>query len=152
MTIAARLTELGITLPTAPAPVAAYVSTVRTGNLLFVSGQVPLRDGVVAYTGKLGDTVTLAVGQEAAKLCAINLLAQVQAALGSLDKVQQVVKLTGFVACSPSFTEQPQVINAASELMQAVFGEAGRHTRAAVGAPSLPRDASVEIEAIFEVL
>jgi len=152
MTIAARLTELGITLPTAPAPVAAYVSTVRTGNLLFVSGQVPLRDGVVAYTGKLGDTVTLAVGQEAAKLCAINLLAQVQAALGSLDKVQQVVKLTGFVACTPHFTEQPQVINAASELMQAVFGEAGRHTRAAVGAPSLPRDASVEIEAIFAVL
>lgn len=147
----ARLAALGTTLPTPPAPVASYVPFVRVGDLLFISGQIPSQDGKVAYSGKLGDTVSLEDGQAAAKLCAINLLAQAQAALGSLDKVKQVVKLTGFVACTPAFTAQPQIINTASELMLAVFGEAGRHARAAVGAPSLPLDAAVEIEAIFAV-
>lgn len=150
MTIAVRLAELGITLPTPPAPVAAYVPFVREGHMLFVSGQIPVKDGKIQYVGKLGDTVTTATGQEAARLCAINLLAQAQAAVG-LDHITRVVKLTGFVACTPSFTEHPQVMNAASELMQAVFGDAGRHTRSSVGAPSLPLDASVEIEAIFAV-
>lgn len=150
MSIAARLAELGIVLPNPPAPVAAYVPFVQAGNLLFVSGQIPAAAGKVQYVGKLGATVNLADGQAAAKLCAINLLAQAQAAVG-LDAVRRVVKLTGFVACVPEFTEHPQVINAASELLQAVFGENGRHARAAVGAPSLPLDASVEIEAVFAV-
>ncbi len=150
MSITARLAELGIVLPNPPAPVAAYVPFVQVGNLLFVSGQIPAIAGKVQFTGKLGDSVSLADGQAAAKLCAINLLAQAQAAVG-LDAVRRVVKLTGFVACAPSFTDHPKVINAASELLQEVFGENGRHTRAAVGAPSLPLDASVEIEAVFEV-
>lgn len=151
MSVAARLTELGIVLPNPPAPVAAYVPSVRAGNLLFISGQIPSVAGKVQYTGKLGDTVNLADGQAAARLCAINLLAQAQAAVG-LDAVVRVVKLTGFVACVPEFTEHPQVINAASELLQTVFGESGRHARAAVGAPSLPLDSSVEIEAVFAVV
>lgn len=150
MSIAARLTELGIVLPNPPAPVAAYVPFVLAGKLLFISGQIPSVAGKVQYTGKLGDTVNLADGQAAARLCAINLLAQAQAAVG-LDAVRQVVKLTGFVACVPVFTQHPQVINAASELLQTVFGESGRHARAAVGAPSLPLDSSVEIEAVFAV-
>ncbi len=151
MSVAARLTELGIVLPNPPAPVAAYVPFVRAGNLLFISGQIPTVAGKVQYTGKLADTVNLADGQAAARLCAINLLAQAQAAVG-LDAVVRVVKLTGFVACVPEFTEHPQVINAASELLQTVFGESGRHARAAVGAPSLPLDSSVEIEAVFAVV
>ncbi len=151
MSVAARLTELGIVLPNPPAPVAAYVPFVRAGNLLFISGQIPTVAGKVQYTGKLGDTVNLADGQAAARLCAINLLAQAQAAVG-LDAVVRVVKLTGFVACVPELTEHPQVINAASELLQTVFGESGRHARAAVGAPSLPLDSSVEIEAVFAVV
>ncbi len=151
MSVAARLTELGIVLPNPPAPVAAYVPSVRAGNLLFISGQIPSVAGKVQYTGKLGDTVNLADGQAAARLCAVNLLAQAQAAVG-LDAVVRVVKLTGFVACVPEFTEHPQVINAASELLQTVFGESGRHARAAVGAPSLPLDSSVEIEAVFAVV
>lgn len=150
MSISARLAELGITLPSPPAPVAAYVPFVREGNLLFVSGQVPSKDGQVVFTGKLGDDVSVAQGQEAARLCAINLLAQAQAAVG-LENVTRVVKLGGFVACAPSFSDHPQVMNGASELMQAVFGDAGRHARAAVGCPSLPRNASVEVEAVFAV-
>lgn len=150
MKIAERLKELGIVLPNPPAPVAAYVPFVQEGNLLFVSGQIPSAEGKVRFTGKLGETVNLETGQEAAKLCAINLLAQAEAAVG-LEKITRVVKLTGFVACAPGFTDHPKIINAASELMQAVFGDAGKHARAAVGAPSLPLDASVEIEAIFAV-
>lgn len=151
MTIANRLAELGITLPTPPVPVAAYVPFVRAGDLLFVSGQIPSADGKVKFTGKLGAGVDIATGQEAAKLCAINLLAQAQAALGSLEKVARVVRLGGFVACTPDFTDHPKVVNGASELMLAVFGEAGRHARAAVGAPSLPLDAAVEVEAVFAI-
>jgi enamine deaminase RidA (YjgF/YER057c/UK114 family) len=150
MSILERLTTLGITLPTPPAPVAAYVPFVLEGNFLFVSGQIPSKDGKVQFTGKLGEGVSLETGQEAAKLCAINLLAQAQAAVG-LERITRVVKLTGFVACAPGFTAHPQVINAASELMQAVFGDAGKHARAAVGSPSLPLDASVEVEAIFAI-
>ena len=146
------LQALGLVIPAAPAPVANYVPWVRTGNLVFVSGQLPLLDGKVAQTGILGSGVTVEQGTAAARLCAINLVAQARAACdGDLDRVRRVVKLSGFVACAADFGDQPAVINGASDLMVQVFGDAGRHARAAVGAPSLPRNASVEIEAIFEV-
>ncbi|MBL8643163.1 MAG: RidA family protein [Rhodospirillaceae bacterium] len=147
-----RLAELGITLPGAASPIANYVPAVRTGNLLFISGQLPLKEGVVALEGKVGDTVSVDQATEAARLCALNIVAQAKAALGGdLDKVTRVVKLTGFVACTPGFAQHPQVINGASDTMVQVFGDAGRHSRAAVGAPSLPRNAPVEVEAVLEV-
>lgn len=149
MSIDDRLTELGLTLPPAAAPVAAYVPTVLAGGLLHVSGQLPFRDGQVV-TGRLGDDVDIAGGQEAARLCGLMLLAQVKAAVG-LDRVVRVVKLGVFVNSAADFTQQPEVANGASELMQAVFGEAGRHARAAVGVPALPRGAAVEVDAIFAV-
>lgn len=148
-----RLADLGISLPAAPAPVANYVPAVRTGNLLYISGQVPMKDDAIAVEGHVGGKVSVEQGAEAAKVCAINIIAQAKTALGGdLDKVKRVVKLTGFVSCTPDFTQHPQVMNGASDLMVAVFGDAGRHTRAAVGAPSLPRNAAVEVEAIFEVV
>jgi enamine deaminase RidA (YjgF/YER057c/UK114 family) len=147
-----RLKDLGITLPTAAAPIANYVPAVRSGKLLFVSGQLPLKDGQVAVEGQVGNQVSLEQGVEAARLCALNLIAQAAMALGGdLDKVTRVARLTGFVACLPAFTQHPQVVNGASDLMVQVFGDAGRHARAAVGAPSLPRGAAVEVEAVFEV-
>ena len=149
MTIDQRLTELGITLPQAAAPVAAYVPTVLANGLLHVSGQLPFRDGQVV-TGRLGDDVDIAGGQEAARLCGLMLLAQVQAAVG-LDRVERVVKLGVFINSSATFTQQPEVANGASELMQDVFGESGRHARAAVGVPALPRGAAVEVDAVFAV-
>ncbi|MGB4102063.1 MAG: RidA family protein [Alphaproteobacteria bacterium] len=152
MSIAARLAELGIVLPTPPAPVASYVPFVRTGNLLFVSGQLPMLDGKLQHPGKLGGEIDLPTGQAAARLCAINILAQAQAALGSLDHVAQLVRLGGFVAGAPDFYDQPKVVNGASDLMQDVFGAAGRHARAAVGVSSLPLNAAVEIDAIFATI
>ena len=149
MSIADRLTELTITLPQAAAPVAAYVPTVLAGGLLHVSGQLPFRDGQVV-TGRLGEDVDLSQGQAAARLCALMLLAQVDGAVG-LDRVERVVKLGVFVNCAGGFTQQPEVANGASELMQDVFGEAGRHARAAVGVPALPRGAAVEVDAVFAV-
>ena len=149
MTIDQRLTELGITLPQAAAPVAAYVPTVLANGLLHVSGQLPFRDGQVV-TGRLGDDVDIRQGQEAARLCGLMLLAQVQAAVG-LDRVERVVKLGVFINSAADFTQQPEVANGASELMQAVFGESGRHARAAVGVPALPRGAAVEVDAVFQV-
>jgi enamine deaminase RidA (YjgF/YER057c/UK114 family) len=147
-----RLADAGLTLPNAATPIANYVPAVRTGNLLFISGQLPLKDGQVSITGIVGDTVTPEQAQDAAKLCALNIIAQAKTALnGDLDRVKRVVKLTGFVAAGPSFGGHPQVINGASDVMVQVFGDAGRHSRAAVGAPSLPRNAPVEVEAIFEV-
>lgn len=147
MNIDARLKELGITLPQPAAPLANYVPYTREGNLLFISGQVPLgADGKLAYRGKLGADVSLEDGQAAAVLCAINCLAQVRAAAGSLDKVRQVLRLGGFVNCTADFHQQPQVINGASDLMVAVFGDKGRHARAAVGSNALPFDAAVEVE------
>ncbi|MEX2642808.1 MAG: RidA family protein [Acetobacterales bacterium] len=146
-----RLAEAGITLPEAPKPVANYVAYTISGNLVFVSGQVPLEDGKVAVTGKLGD-LPLEEGQRAARVCAINILSQLKAACGGdLGKVRRIVRLGGFVACKPDFTKHPLVINAASDLMVAAFGDAGRHARAAVGVPSLPLDAAVEIDAIAEI-
>ena len=148
----AQLSDLGLTLPTASVPVANYVPFVRTGNLVFVAGQLPLEDGQLKYTGTLGDGVSVETAYEAAKLCGLNLIAQAKAACGGdLGKVTRVVKLTGFVAGTADFTDQPKVVNGASDLMVAVFGDAGRHARAAVGAPSLPRGACVEVEAVFEV-
>ncbi len=150
--IDARLKSLGLALPAAPAPVANYVPYVRTGNLVFVSGQIPLENGAIKYVGRVGSEVTPEHAYEAAKLCALNLIAQAKAACGGdLDRVTRVVKLTAFVAAGPEFADHPTVANGASDLMVQVFGEAGRHCRAAVGASSLPRGAAVEVEAVFEV-
>ncbi|MFT8245914.1 RidA family protein [Roseomonas sp. BN140053] len=150
--IDARLQELGLTLPVAAKPIANYVPTVRTGNLLVVSGQVPMRDGVIAYTGKLGAGVGMDDAQAAAQLCLVNVLAQAKAALdGDLDRVVRVVRLGGFIACLPEFTAMAMAMNGASDLAVAVFGEAGRHARSTIGVPALPGDAAVEVEAIFEV-
>ena len=149
--IAARLAELGVTLPEAAKPIANYVPAVITGNLLFVSGQVPVREGKIAYTGKLGATVQVEIGQQAAQLCFINVLAQAKAVLGSLDRVTRVVRLGGFIAAVPEFTQHAQVMNGASDMAVAVFDDAGRHARSTIGVPSLPGDAAVEVEAVFEI-
>ena len=149
MSVTARLTELGITLPAAAIPVASYVPVVIEGNMLFVSGQLPVRDGHM-IKGYLGREVSIEEGARAAELCALNILAQVSAALdGHLDRVARVVKLGGFVACTADFTDHPKVINGASDLMIKVFGDAGKHARAAVGVPSLPLGAAVEVDAVF---
>ena len=150
MSIEAKLAELGLTLPVAAAPVAAYVPVVIAGDLAFVSGQVSFVDGQL-LKGRLGDDVTLEQGVLAAQGCALMILAQLKAALGSLDRVERVVKLGAFVNCTADFTDQPKVANGASELMVAVFGEAGRHSRAAVGAPSLPLGVAVEVDAIVAI-
>jgi enamine deaminase RidA (YjgF/YER057c/UK114 family) len=150
--IEAHLKQLGLALPDAPTAVANYMPYVKTGNLVFVSGQLPMQDGSLTYVGLVGTDISAEEGHEAAKLCALNLIAQVKAACdGDLDRVKRVVKLTGFVAGAATFTDQPKVINGASDVMVQVFGDAGRHARAAVGAPSLPRNAAVEVEAIFEI-
>lgn len=146
-----RLTDLGITLPAVAAPVANYVPVVQTGALVFVSGQLPFENGKVAVTGKLGGGVTEEDGVRAARLCAINILAQLKAAIGDLGRVRRVVRLGGFVASTPDFTRQPFIANGASDLMVAVFGDAGRHARAAVGTNVLPLDATVEVDAVFEI-
>ena len=150
--IDAKLKDLGIDLPTPPAPVASYVPYVRSGNLVFVSGQVTMGPKGLEYVGKVGAEISPADGKLAARLCAINLIAQVKGAVGGdLDKVTRVVKVTGFVNAVPDFKDHPEVINGASDLFQEVFGDAGTHARAAVGAGSLPRNVAVEVEAIFEV-
>jgi enamine deaminase RidA (YjgF/YER057c/UK114 family) len=150
--IDARLKDLKLTLPSAPAAVANYVPFVRTGNLVFVSGQLPMQDGTLKHVGLVGSAVTPETAYEAAKLCALNLIAQAKAACdGDLDRVKRVVQLSGFVAGGAEFTEQPKVLNGASDVMVEVFGDAGRHSRAAVGVASLPRNASVEVAAVFEI-
>jgi enamine deaminase RidA (YjgF/YER057c/UK114 family) len=150
--IEARLAELGITVPTPPAPVATYVPFVASGKLVFVSGQIPLVDGKVAFTGKCGAGANLDHAVAAARACFINILAQLRvAAGGDLDRVARLVSLRGYVACTDGFIDHPKVINGASDLAVAVFGEAGRHARAAVGVPSLPLDSTVEIEAVAEL-
>jgi len=148
--IASRLAELGITLPEPAAPVAAYVPAVEANAMLHISGQLPFDDGQL-MTGRLGEDRDLEFGQRAARACGVMLLAQIRQALGSLDRVERIVKLGVFVSSAASFTEQPKVANGASELMQEVFGEAGRHARSAVGVPVLPLGAAVEIDAIVAV-
>lgn len=148
MTVAARLEELGIVLPAAAAPVAAYVPVVVAGGLAHVSGQLPFIDGKLV-TGRLGEDVTAEQGYDAARACGLMILAQLQAALGSLDRVEQVVKLGAFVNSTGDFTDQPRIANGASELMVEIFGDAGKHARAAVGVPALPLGAAVEVDAIF---
>ncbi|RWP64310.1 RidA family protein [Mesorhizobium sp.] len=150
-TIEKRLSDLGVTLPVAAAPAANYVPYCRSGNLLFIAGQLPLSEGKLQASGLLGRDVDIATGQQAAKYCAINILAQAKAALGDLEKIRRVVKITVFVASAPDFFEQHLVANGASDLLVAVLGDPGKHARAAVGAASLPLNAAVEIEAIFEV-
>lgn len=147
-----RLAELGISLPDAAKPVANYVPWVRTGDLVFISGQGPIENGKVIYPGCLGDGVTLEEGAKSARLCAINVLAQLKDACGGdLDRVKRVVKLVGFVNAAPSFKDHPKVINGASDLMVEVFGDKGRHARSAVASPSLPLGMSTEVEAIAEI-
>ena len=149
--IDAKLTSLGITLPAPAAAAANYIPFVMSGSMIYVSGQLPMEAGKVRYTGKLGGPVSLEDGQKAARLAALNVIAQVKAAAGGdLDRVR-CVKVGGFVNAVPTFADHPKVINGASDLIGEVFGERGRHARAAVGAGSLPFDASVEIEAIFEL-
>jgi len=151
-TIDARLSELGIELPPANVPAGNYVPYVQTGNLLFVSGQIPMVDGKPGFIGRLGAEIEVEEGAKAARTCALAILSQVKAALGGdLDRVKRVVKLTGFVAATPDFTGQPTVVNGASDLMVEIFGDAGRHARAAVGMSSLPASVAVEVEAILEV-
>lgn len=146
----ARLAQLGLTLPPAMAPIASYVPTVEHGGMLYISGQISFADGQV-MTGRLGDTLDVEGARRAAEACGLALLAQMKAALGSLDRVARVVKLGGFVTSAPDATDQPAVINGASDLMVAVFGDAGKHARAAVGVPALPRGAAVEVDAIVAV-
>lgn len=148
--IAARLKELGIELPEPAVPQANYVGNVITGNLIFTAGQIPLKNGKAEFIGKLGRDLTVEQGYEAAKLCAINVLAQVKAALGDLDRVVRCVKLTGFVNSTPDFGNQPKVINGASDLMVAVLGDKGKHARSAVGMADLPSGVATEVEGIFE--
>lgn len=146
-----RLTKLGIVLPEPAAPVASYVPAVEANGMLFISGQLPFIDGKV-MTGKVGDTRSLAEGQAAAKTCTIMLIAQIKQALGGdLGRVERIVKLGVFVASTVDFTDQPEVANGASDLMEAVFGDAGKHARAAVSVPVLPRDATVEIDAVVQI-
>lgn len=148
--IADRLARSGVTLPEPAAPVAAYVPAVEAGGLLYISGQLPF-DGGELMTGRLGEDRDLEFGQKAARACGIMLLAQIKKALGSLDRVERVVKLGVFISSAPDFTDQPKVANGASELMEEIFGEAGRHARSAVGVPVLPLGAAVEIDAVVAV-
>ena len=152
MTPEARLKQLGITLPTPPKPVANYVGWVRTGNLVYTAGQVPLKDGKFEYQGKVGKDFTVEDGVRAARLCAINIIAQLKDACGGdLDSVKRIVKLVGFVNGTPEFTDHPKVVNGASDLMVEIFGDKGKHARSAVGSGSLPLNVAVEVEAIAEV-
>ncbi|MFM8659529.1 MAG: RidA family protein [Candidatus Nitrosotenuis sp.] len=145
-----RLKQLGITLPTPPKPAGSYIPVVITGNLAFVSGQIPMHDGKVLYTGKVPSEKSIEDAQAAAKICAINLLAQLKANLGNLDRITKIVRVSGFVNCTPEFTEQPKIINAASDLFFEIFGEKGKHSRIAVGVTSLPLGSTVEIDTTVE--
>lgn len=152
MRIENRLKELGITLPTPPAPVASYVPYVVTGNQVFISGQVTLAPDGLKYVGTIGKELSLEDGKAAARLCAINVIAQAKAACGGdLDKVKRIVKVTVFVNAVPGYAQHPEVANGASDLFVEVFGDTGKHARAAVGAGSLPRNVATEVEAVIEI-
>ena len=149
--VEARLQQLRVDLPQAPTALANYVPYVHMGDLLYVSGQVCQWNGKLQIAGRLGVDLSLDAGQQAARLCGLNLLSQVRAAIGDLDRIRRCVRINGFVACAPEFTQQPQVINGCSDLLVDVLGDAGRHTRVAVGVAALPGGAAVEIDAIFEI-
>lgn len=151
MSFEAKLKELGITVPAPAKPVAAYVPAVKDGNYVYTSGQIPLVEGQLKFQGKVGKDLPLEQGYEAAKVCAINCLAAIKGVVGSLDNVEQIVKVVGFVNSAPGFTDQPKVINGASELVGQVFGKAGEHARSAVGVSELPINAAVEVEMIVKV-
>jgi enamine deaminase RidA (YjgF/YER057c/UK114 family) len=151
MTPESRLQALGLTLPTPPKPVAAYIPFRRSGNLLFVSGQIPSVDGKLIASGRVPSDVSIEKAQECARRCVLNGLAVAKSAIGELANIKQVIRLGVFVACDPTFTDHPKIGNGASELLVELLGDAGRHARAAVGAPSLPLGAPVEVEFIFEV-
>jgi enamine deaminase RidA (YjgF/YER057c/UK114 family) len=151
MSFEARLAELGITLSPAPKPVAAYIPAVRVGDLLFLSGTGPFKDGAIVYAGKLGKDLTVEQGYEAARLTLLNALAMVRQELGTLDRVTRVVRLTGHVASAEGFTQQPAVINGASDLLVQIFGDVGRHARLALGAAELPLNMAIELELILQV-
>jgi enamine deaminase RidA (YjgF/YER057c/UK114 family) len=147
-----RLSELGITLPVPAKPVANYVGWVRTGNLVFTAGQVPLKDGKIEYQGKLGKDYTVEQGAAAARICAINVVAQLNDAVGGdLDRIKRIVKVVGFVNGVPDFADHPKVVNGASDLLVEIFGDKGRHARSAVGSGSLPVNVAVEVEAVAEI-
>jgi len=146
-----KLTQLGLALPAPPKPVANYVPVVRVGDLLFLSGVLPSRDGQLIMTGKLGQNLSIEQGMEAARVAVLNGLSIIRQEAGSLDRVKRIVKMVGHIASAPGFTDQPQVLNGASDLLVSVFGDAGRHARVAVGAAELPRQAPVEIELIVEL-
>ena len=152
MSIENRLLQLGIVLPTPPVPLASYVPAVVAGGILYISGQLPMTEKGLMHSGLVGQSVSLADAKAAARQCSLNILAQAKAALGSLDRVSQVVRLGAFIACIDGFTDQPEVANGASDLMFELFGDQGRHARAAVGVNSLPRGACVEVEASFAIM
>ena len=147
----AKLRELGITLPEAVKPLAAYVPAVQVGDYLYTSGQIPIAEGKLRYAGKIGGALSVEEGYEAAKLCAINCLSAIKGQIGDLDRIERIVKVTGFVNSAPGFTAQPQVINGVSDLLLAVFGDAGVHARSAVGVSELPIDSAVEVEMIVKL-
>jgi len=146
-----KLKSLNITLPNPPKPAGAYIPVVTSENTVYVSGQIPIEDGKVAFKGKVPSVQSLELAQEAARLCAINALAQLKSELGSLDKISKILRVSGFVNSEPNFTEQPKVINAASDLLFEIFGEKGKHSRIAVGVASLPLGATVEIDMIVQI-
>ena len=147
-----KLKELGLSLPPAPKPVASYIPTLIISDFLFTSGTLPLKDGKVAYTGKMGEkNNTIEIGYEASKIATLNSLSAAKEALGSLSKIKRLVKVTGYVNSSPGFTDQPKVINGASDLLVSVFGESGKHVRSAIGVSELPLNALVEIEFIYQI-
>ena len=145
-----KLESLGIKLPNPPTPAGSYVPVVKTGNLLFISGQIPMEDGKVVFTGKVSDE-NLEEAQKSARMCAINIMSQIKRSTGSLDKVSKIIRLSGFVNSVPDFSQQPKVINPASDLFFEVFGEKGKHSRIAVGVVSLPLNSMTEIDAIVEI-
>lgn len=149
--VKSRLAALGITLPTPPVPQANYIPAVRSGGLVFVSGQVSIVPGGKQHLGKVGGAVTVEQGREAARVCAINILAVLQQTIGDLEKVKRVAKLVGFINCTPDFTDMPKIVNGASDLLVEVLGERGKHARSSIGVNSLPLGVSVEVEAIVEV-
>lgn len=147
-----KLASLNITLPTPPKPAGSYIPVVKTGNMVFVSGQIPMKDGQVQFKGQVPTSISVEEAQSAARLCIINVLAQLKSELGTLDKISKIVRVSGFVNSSQEFYEHPKIINAASDLLFEIFGEKGKHTRIAVGVASLPLNSAVEIDLIAEVI